>query len=65
MYEADGNPTNLRHCTVEGCRRPFYARSLCQRHYWRVYNRGTTDDPPRRRRGPLPESWRLLRMFRV
>lgn len=57
MYEADGNPTNLRHCTVDGCDHPFYARGLCNVHYLRRY-RGEPLVRPRRK--PLPESFRLF-----
>lgn len=54
--DADGNPTNLRHCTVPGCRRPFYARQVCQHHYLLDYRglprRGRPGPPMTVRSGP-------------
>lgn len=57
LMEADGNPTNLRHCTVPGCRRKFYARGLCQKHYSQARLEGFPEGwtPPRpKRRTTLP-----------
>jgi hypothetical protein len=59
-YAATGNPTNLRHCTIDGCRRPFWARELCKPHYeaWRRYG---TPVRPRKPRLRLPASWKVPR----
>lgn len=59
---SDGNPTNLRHCTIDRCRHRFYARGLCYRHYLQWWQAGRPDDfdptpPPR---PPLPASFRLF-----
>lgn len=31
-----------KHCSIDGCERPFYARGWCTMHYWRWYR---NDDP--------------------
>lgn len=57
-HPADGNPTNLRHCTVGRCRRPFYARGMCATHYqrWLAYG---TPTPMRAKGGRrLPASFK-------
>ena len=60
MNEADGNPTNCRKCSVDGCRRPFYARQVCQQHYSDFY-RGKTPRTRRTRPWPLPASFKVFR----
>lgn len=57
MYEADGNPTNLRRCTSDGCWHAFYARGLCYRHYLLLYRYGAPERPRQR----LPESFKVFR----
>ena len=37
-FPADGNPTNLRHCTWPDCEGMYYARGMCVDHYTRWYN---------------------------
>jgi hypothetical protein len=59
MNEADRNPTNLRRCTVDGCRRPFYARQVCYLHYLDWYR----EKEPRTRRSkawPLPARFKIF-----
>ena len=38
--------TPPRVCTVEGCEQRLRARGLCNKHYLRMWSRGTLDDPP-------------------
>ena len=48
---ADGNPINLRSCTVPGCGDPFYARNRCVTHWtrWRNGTQGRDPVPVTRR----------------
>lgn len=55
--DADGNPTNLRKCTVEDCDRPFFARGMCARHYRRWYDGRRVKE---RRRPRLPTSFKVF-----
>lgn len=57
---ADGNPTNLRHCTIDGCHGRYQARGLCNRHYmaWLTHGTPVPDAGPRQ---PLPASWKVPR----
>lgn len=41
-------------CSVEGCERVHFARTLCRMHYVRWMKHGSTDLPPR----PKAEPWR-------
>src|SRR6266540_1839572 len=40
-------------CSVLGCGRKHYGKSVCAMHYQRLRNRGTTAEPPKR--GGTPE----------
>ena len=46
-------------CSVEGCKRPYYARGLCSMHWQRKYVYGY-DDPSENRRTPIGEPLRFL-----
>jgi hypothetical protein len=36
----------ISYCTVDDCDQRVAARKLCRKHYWRMRQTGTTDDPP-------------------
>lgn len=38
-----------RTCQIEGCENAIHARKLCNKHYRRMRDHGTTDDPVRKR----------------
>jgi hypothetical protein len=59
MNEADGNPTNCRKCSVDGCRRPFYARQVCKPHYLDEY-RGKPLRTRRTKPVPLPPRFKVF-----
>ena len=46
MGKPKGRTKNTK-CSVPGCDRDFHARGLCQMHYQRKRNTGTTDLPDR------------------
>ncbi len=62
---AEGNPTNLRTCTVPGCDRSFYARGLCEPDYqeWARTGKPLAFIPKRHRRPRhrLPPSFKVFR----
>jgi hypothetical protein len=60
---ATGNVANFRRCLIDGCRRPHYARGLCEPDYQEWRRDGKPDDftPKRLRpRRPLPASFRVF-----
>lgn len=64
-HPADGNPTNLRHCTHPDCERRYYARGLCFLHYQRLREGRLREGRPLDGRRPRPDRPRLPAKFKV